>query len=84
MSEKPTMVHALREEPGSYTRSLEGGEEVIYEIRACGDGFVAAWRRTGTGGAGTASGHEERFSSHADALEYLAEHFDAPLREGGT
>ncbi len=76
--QRETMIHALREEPGSYTRTLEDGTEVIYEIRPLNGGFVAAWGyATDPGSAG--SNHEEEFRTHADALKYLEENFDAPL-----
>ena len=39
--ERATMVHALREEPGSYVRTLEDGSEVIYTVRPSDGGFVA-------------------------------------------
>src|SRR5215210_8867599 len=57
--EKDTMVHALREEPGSYTTTLKDGTEVTYAIRPTEDGFVAGWNATGLGASG--KGHEERF-----------------------
>lgn len=75
--QRATMVHALREEPGSYARTLEDGTEVIYRIRPSDGGFAAGWERT-SGGNQTDS-HEEEFSSHADALKYLEENFNAPL-----
>ncbi len=75
--QKSTMVHALREEPGSYTRTLENGAEVIYAIHPSDGGFVAEWAYAT--GAGPAASHREEFSSHADALRYLEENFDAPL-----
>ena len=76
--QRETMVHALREEPGSYTRALEDGTEIIYTIRPLNGGFVAGWEyATGPGSAG--SNHEEEFRTHADALKYLQENFDAPL-----
>lgn len=37
------MVHALREEPGSYLRALKDGAEVIYTVRPSDRGFVAEW-----------------------------------------
>ncbi len=70
--QRSTMVHALREEPGSYTRTLENGAEVIYTIRPVDDDFMAGWEYT-------TARHEERFSSHADALRYLEQNFDTPL-----
>jgi hypothetical protein len=76
--QRETMVHALREEPGSYTRALEDGTQIIYTIRPLNGGFVAGWEyATGSGSAG--SDHEEEFRTHADALKYLEENFDAPL-----
>jgi hypothetical protein len=72
-----TMVHALREEPGSYTRTLENGTEVIYAIHPTDDGFIAEWEHVT--GEGPARSHKEVFSSHADALRYLEENFDVPL-----
>ncbi len=81
--EQVTMVNALREEPGSYTRILENGSEVVYTIRPLNGGFVAGWEyATGTS---PVTSQQEEFSSHADALKYLEENFDAPLggeREG--
>ena len=41
--ERATMVHALREEPGSYVRALEDGSEVTYAVRPSNGGFVAEW-----------------------------------------
>lgn len=76
------MVNALREEPGTYTRDLEGGAEVLYWIRPHDDGFVAGWEYRAIG---TATGEEANntrevsFASHADALKFLEEDFDAPL-----
>jgi hypothetical protein len=79
--QRETMVHALREEPGSYTRALEDGTEVIYAIRPLDEGFVAGWEyATGSDPAGRS--HEKEFSSHADALKYLEENFDAPVGQG--
>ena len=77
--QRQTMVHALREEPGSYTRTLEDGTEVIYTIRPLNGEFVAGWEYA-TGPAG--GSHEKEFSSHADALRYLEENFDAPAGQG--
>ncbi len=71
------MVHALREEPGSYARTLGDGTEVIYRMRPSDGGFAAGWKRPL--GGDPADSHEEEFSSHADALKYLEENFDAPL-----
>ncbi len=76
--QRTTMVHALREEPGSYTRTLENGAEVIYTIRPVNDDFTAGWEYT-TESRSARSKHEQRFSSHADALRYLQENFDTPL-----
>lgn len=78
--EKTTMVNALREEPGSYARTLENGAEVIYQIRPANSGFTAGWEHAT--GSGSTTSHEEEFSSHADAVRYLEENFDAPLEEG--
>ena len=77
VEERDTMVHALREEPGSYTTTLEDGTEVTYAIRPTDDGFVAGWDVTGPGSTGKR--HEERFASYADALRYLEQNFDVPL-----
>ena len=78
--EKATMVHTLREEPGSYARALEDGSEVIYTVRPSEGGFVAEWEYAASGSAkGTARSNSEEFSSHADALRYLEENFDEPL-----
>ena len=76
--QRETMVHALREEPGSYTRILEDGAEVIYTIRPVDGGFTAGWEYA-TEPSSTRRRYEERFSSHADALRYLEQNFDAPL-----
>jgi len=78
--QRKTMVNALREEPGSYTRTLEGGTEVIYTIRPLNGGFVAGWEYAT--GSESARSHEEEFRTHADALRYLEKNFDAPLEEG--
>lgn len=78
VEQRQTMVNALREEPGSYTRTLEDGTEVIYEIRPLNGGYVAAWEYA-TDSEPTNRGHEEEFRTHADALKYLEENFDAPL-----
>jgi hypothetical protein len=75
--ERDTMVHALREEPGSYTITLEDGTEVTYAIRPTGDNFTAGWDATGP--RSTGKRHEERFASYADALRYLEQNFDAPF-----
>jgi hypothetical protein len=53
------MVHALREEPGSYARMPEDGAEVIYRIRPSGGGLAAGWERTSVGNL--AESHEEEF-----------------------
>jgi hypothetical protein len=72
--QKETMVNALREEPGSYTRILEDGTEVIYTIHPLNGGFIAGWEyATGS------ESHEEEFRTHADALRHLEKNFDAPL-----
>ena len=42
-NERAAMVHALREEPGSYLRALKDGAEVIYTVRPSDRGFVAEW-----------------------------------------
>ena len=83
--EKATIVHTLREEPGSYARALEDGSEVIYRIRPSEGGFVAEWEYVATSDpAGrSARSHSEEFSSHADALRYLEENFDEPLTGRG-
>ncbi len=77
--ERQTMVNALREEPGSYTRTLENGTEVIYAIHPSNGGFVATWEYATDP---TGRSHEEEFRTHADALRHLEENFDAPLKEG--
>lgn len=80
MSEKATMVHALREEPGDYSRDLGGGAEVLYWVRPSGGGFVAGWeRRSDVAATGKTNVHEESFASHADAVKFLEDNFDAPL-----
>lgn len=76
--ERDTMVHALREEPGSYSRSLEDGTEVIYSIYPSDDGFIAGWEHLFESGSAQSS-QQEKFSSYADALRHLAQNFDAPL-----
>lgn len=76
--QRQTMVHALREEPGSYTRTLEDGTEVIYAVQPTDGGFIASWEYA-TGPESARRNHEKEFSSHADALKYLEETFDAPL-----
>ena len=65
--QRASMVHVLREEPGSYTRTLENVMEVIYAIRPSEAGFIAEWEYA-TGGE-PARSHKEEFSSHADAME---------------
>lgn len=75
--ERTTMVNALREEPGSYTRALGDRAEVTYVIRPLNGGFIAGWEYVSE--SGPPRSHEEEFSSHADALKYLKENFDAPL-----
>ena len=72
--QKETMVNTLREEPGSYTRILEDGTEVIYTIRPLNRGFIASWEYV-TG----SESYEEEFRTHADALRHLEKNFDAPL-----
>jgi hypothetical protein len=42
-NERAAMVHALREEPGSYLRALKDGSKVIYTMRPSDRGFVAEW-----------------------------------------
>jgi hypothetical protein len=88
--QKATMVHALREEPGTYSRDLGGGREVLYWVRASGEGpeggFVAGWEYRATGaeaGAEAERSHEERFSSHADAVTFLQKSFDDPISGRG-
>lgn len=73
--QRQTMVHALREEPGSYTRTLEDGTEVTYVIRPSNGGFIAGWEYA----TEPARSHQEEFRTHADALRYLEQNFDAPL-----
>jgi hypothetical protein len=79
--ERATMVHTLREEPGSYTRALENGAEVTYRVRPSDGGFAAEWEHVAKSGFGeeTRRSHEEMFTSHADALRHLEENFDEPL-----
>jgi hypothetical protein len=77
VEERDTMVHALREEPGSYTIALEDGTEITYAICSTGDGFKAGWDVTGPRSSGKI--HEETFASYADALRYLERNFDAPF-----
>lgn len=83
--ERATMVHTLREEPGSYARALEDGSEVIYTVRPSEGGFAAEWEYVAASGSekGPARSHSEEFSSHADALRYLEENFDEPLTGRG-
>ena len=61
--QRTTMVHALREEPGSYTRTLENGAEVIYAIRPLNGGYTAEWGYVGGSGAEEqpARRHKEKF-----------------------
>jgi hypothetical protein len=59
------MVHALREEPGSYVRELEDESEVIYTVRPSDGGFVAEWEYVAGGGERPAKSHREEFSSYA-------------------
>lgn len=73
------MVHALREEPGSYVRELEDESEVIYTVRPSDGGFVAKWEYVAVPGERPAKSHREEFASYADALRYLEENFDEPL-----
>lgn len=40
IDERATLVHALREVPGSYVRAREYGSEVIYTVRPSNGGFV--------------------------------------------
>jgi hypothetical protein len=44
------MVHALREEPGSYIRTLEDESEVIYTVRSSDGGFAAEWEYVAVSG----------------------------------
>ena len=81
--ERATMVHTLREEPGSYSWALEDGAEVIYSILPSDGGFVAGWEYLAASGEKPARSHSEEFSSHADAVKYLEEHFDEPLTGRG-
>lgn len=83
--ERATMVHTLREEPGSYARTLEDGSKVIYRVRPSDGGFVAEWECVAASGSaeGHARSHSEEFSSHADALRHLEENFDEPLTDRG-
>jgi hypothetical protein len=66
--ERATMVHALREEPGSYIRALEDGSEVISTVRPSDGGFVAKWEYVAVPGERPAKSHREEFASYADAL----------------
>ncbi len=68
--ERATMVHTLREEPGSYARALEGGSEVIYRVRPSEGGFVSEWEYVATSDPAEGDGrsYSEEFSSRADAL----------------
>ena len=50
--QRATLVHTLREVPGSYVRALEYGSEVIYTVRPSNGGFVGA-------GEGSARIHRE-------------------------
>jgi hypothetical protein len=79
--QRTTMVHALREEPGSYTRTLENGAEVIYAIRPLNGGYIAEWEYVAGSGPEEqpTRSHKEEFRTHADALRYLEQNFDAPL-----
>lgn len=84
MSEKATMVHALREEPGTYTRDLGDDSEVLYWIRPEDGGFIAGWEHritTQVTGGSTGSTREVGFASYADAVKFLEENFDVPLEE---
>lgn len=84
--ERATMVHTLREEPGSYARALDDGAEVIYRVLPSDGGFVAEWEYVAASGSGEGPerSHGEEFSSHADALNYLEENFDDPLTGRGS
>lgn len=82
--ERATMVHALREEPGSYVRALEDGSEVVYTVHPSNGGFFAEWEYVADSGEGPARSQREEFSSYADALRYLEETFDEPLTGRGS
>ncbi len=82
--ERATMVHALREEPGTYVRGLEDGAEVIYTVRPPDGGFVAEWEYVAAPGERPAKSHGEEFSSYADALRYLEDNFDELLIGRGS
>ena len=79
--QRASMVHALREEPGSYTRTLENGAEVIYAVRPLDGGFIAEWEYVAGSGPEEkpVRSHKEEFRTHADALRYLEQNFDTPL-----
>ncbi len=79
--QRTTMVHALREEPGSYTRTLQNGAEVLYTIRPLNGGYIAEWEYVAGSGPEEqpTQSHREEFRTHADALRYLEQNFDAPL-----
>ncbi len=85
------MVHALREEPGSYTRTLENGAEVIYAIRPLNGGYIAEWEYVAGSGPEEqpTRSHKEEFRTHADALcrSQLTNHSELRFRallSGGT
>ncbi len=65
--ERAIMVHALREEPGSYVRALGDRSEVIYAVCPSVGGFVAEWEYV-PGAGEAARSQREDFSSYADAL----------------
>ncbi len=64
------MMHALREEPGSYVRALGDKSEVIYAVCPSVGGFVAEWEYV-PGAGEAARSQREDFSSYADVLGYL-------------
>jgi hypothetical protein len=79
--ERATMVHALREEPGSYVSMLEDGSEVIYTIRPSDRGFFAEWEYVADSGEGPARSQGEEFFSYADTLRHLEDSFAEPLTD---
>ncbi len=68
--ERATMVHALREVPGSYVRALGDKSEVIYAVCPSDGGFVTKWKCV-PGAGEAARSQREDFSSYADVLGYL-------------
>jgi hypothetical protein len=84
--ERVTMVHTLREEPGSYPRALEHGAEITCGVVCPSDSeFGAEWEYVATSGfmEEAKRSRREAFTSHADARRYLEENLDEPLTYGG-